>query len=180
MGTANRGKQWQKILQAEFDQIEWHTIVKTDPPVRVFKMLGGARFEGCFSAAGQCDFEGGFRGRHVCLEAKDCAQASFPRAKIREGQWKRLEDANAHGAISGLLLRFAGETADKDQMWLVEFWALKELFHRKASFGHDLVTAENAHRLAYRAIGRGSIGLYGLETALLRIDRRLSQEALRS
>jgi penicillin-binding protein-related factor A (putative recombinase) len=143
-------------------------------------MLGGAKFEGCFSAAGQCDFEGGFKGRHVCLEAKDCHEGAFPKSKIRDGQWKRLEAADRMGSISGLLLRFAGDTADKDQMWLVEFGALRGLFGKKASFQSALVTAENAHRLAYRAIGRGSIGLYGLETALLRIDDRLREDALRS
>jgi len=176
MPTANRGKQWQNILEAEFGEFGDHTIVKTDPPVRVFRMLGGAKFEGCFSAAGQCDFEGGWHGRHVCLEAKDCREAAFPRTKIRQGQWDRLEAAEAQGAISGLLLRFVGETADKDEMWLVEFGALRALFHRKASFRRELVTAENAHRLAYRPLARVSIGLYGLETALLRIDARLRQD----
>lgn len=177
MGSANRGKQWQKILTAEFGEFGDHTIVKTDPPVRVFKMLGGAKFEGCFAAPGQCDFEGGWHGRHVCLEAKDCHEKAFPRSKIRQGQWDRLEAAEAQGAVSGLLLRFAGETADQDQMWLVEFGALRALFWKKASFQSALVTAENAHRLAYRSIGRGSIGLYGLESALLRIDDRLRSES---
>lgn len=180
MAVANRGKQWQKIVEAQLDTMAGHTIVKTDPPVRVFKMLGGAKFEGCFAAPGQCDFEGGFRGRAVCLEAKDCHATAFPRAKIRDGQWLRLETANEQGAISGLLLRFVGESADRDQMWLVEFGALRALFGKKASFQPGLVTAENAHRLVYRPISSKAIGLTGLEQALVRIDDRLSSDRLRS
>ena len=179
MKAANRGKQWQNILSAEFGEFGGHTIVKTDPPVRVFKMLGGAKFEGCFAAAGQCDFEGGFRGVHVCLEAKDCHDGAFPKAKIRDGQWKRLEAARETGAISGLLVRFAGPTADLDEMWLVEFGALKAAFGKRASVPRAALTAENAHRLAYRAIRRGEVGLYGLESALIRIETRLRQDALR-
>lgn len=180
MRAANRGKQWQNILSAEFGEFDGHTIVKTDPPVRVLRMLEKGRFEGCFLSAGQCDFEGCFRGVHACLEAKDCHEPSFPVSKIREGQWKRLEATTRLGGISGLLLRFAGETADRDEMWLVEFGALKAALGRRASVPRAALTAENAHRLAYRAIRRGEVGLIGLESALLRIEARLRQDALRS
>lgn len=178
MKAANRGKQWQGILSAEFAAFGDHTIVKTDPPVRVIKILENGRFEGVFSAAGQCDYEGGFRGRAVCLEAKDCHEPVFLKDRIRTGQWDRLYDTWIQGGISGLLLRFAGATADRDEMWLVEFGAVRYLFQKKARFAPDQVTAENAHRLAYRAISKGAIGVYGLESALIRIDARLSQESL--
>ena len=179
MNKAGRGKQFEAIIQNTLRTFGGHTIVKTDPAVTITKMLDKGLFQGRFKTGGQCDFEGGFQGIHVCLEAKDCHQEVFLKDRIRPGQWDRLYETWQMGAISGLLLRFAGEVADEDRIWLIEFGALRFLYERKARFVPDDIGPHNAYALPYGAAGRGAVILNRLDGTLATVAHRLSSDRLR-
>lgn len=180
MDHANRGKQFENIIENTLKSFGGHTIVKTDPGVAVTAVLGKGEFRARFKAGVQCDYEGGFKGLAVCLEAKDCSTGLFLRDRIRAHQWDRMYDTWQMGGISGLLLRFAGEIAEQDMVWLVEFGALRALFEKKARFDAEALTVENAHALAYGAFGGKSVYFPGLEAELTREAHRLSRMDLRS
>jgi len=181
MDHANRGKQFEKIIENTLESFGAHTIVKTDPPVT---RIGGKDAKGRFTAVhrvgGQCDFEGGFMGLHVCLEAKDCGEDLFLKSRIRTHQWDRLYDTWQMGGVAGVLLRFCGDTADKDAVWLVEFGAVRYLFQGKARIHRGELCAENAHWLAYGAHGGRSVVLPALEGKLRSVATRLVRDNLRS
>lgn len=175
MNRSGRGKQFEAIIQNTLLSFDGHTIVKTDPPVVATNYTKNGTFTGRFKAAGQCDFEGCFRGLHACLEAKDCHEPMFLKDRIRTGQWDRLYETWRIGGLAAILLRFAGEVANDDQMWLVEFGAVRYLFEKRSRFDRDAVTTDNAHALTYSAFGGASVTLAGLEAALLRMAAARSQ-----
>ena len=181
MEHANRGKQFEKIIEHTLETFGGHTIVKTDPPVT---RIGGKDAKGRFTAVhrvgGQCDFEGGFQGLAVCLEAKDCSTAMFLKSRIRTHQWDRLYDTWQMGGISGLLLRFCGEVANDDAVWFLEFGVLRYLFQSKARIARDEILSENAYWLAYGAHGGKSVVLPKMEATLASVAGRLSRDRLRS
>lgn len=180
MENANRGKQFENIIKNTLKTFGGHTIVKTDPPVH---RIGGkdakGRFTAVHGAAGQCDFEGGYMGFAVCLEAKDCTTGLFLKDRIRTGQWDRLYATWAMGGISGLLLRFVGDTADTDMVWLVEFGAVRHLFEKRSRFDMEALTVGNAHALAYGAFEGRTVYLPGLDRTLASVAHRLSSDRLR-
>lgn len=116
-----KGGAFENFISAWLPRVGKGTIKRSDPPVRVFKMEGGARFSGTFLCAGTLDYTGSYRGHHVEFDAKDIAGDRFrftsDRA-IRPGQHQRAlaliqDDVRA----VGLLLRFRGASAAQDQIW---------------------------------------------------------------
>ena len=106
---AKRGRDWEEILEAAFASIAGSTVVGTDPPVAVIKYLRGAnQFIGAFRAKGMCDLEGGWRGTHVCIEAKQVTSGPrFSFGAIRPDQLKRMEAVDASGGLAGVAVRHA-------------------------------------------------------------------------
>ena len=174
MDHANRGKQFEAIIQNTLKSFGGHTIVKTDPGVAITATLGKGEFKARFKAGVQCDFEGGFMGYAVCLEAKDCSNDLFLKDRLKTHQWDRLYDTWQMGGISGVLLRFTGDTADQDICWLVEFGSMWFLFEKKSRIHPNELCLSNAHALLYGARGGRSVYFPALEPALLLVASRLS------
>lgn len=82
--------------------------MKTDPPVGIIRWLNGPQFLGVFRSTGQCDYEGCYRGLHVCIEAKEVREARFNfRSKLKPEQYKRMAATCAAGGVAGVFVRHA-------------------------------------------------------------------------
>lgn len=98
-----RGKDWERDIEKMLVGIPDHVIRLTDPPVvwTPRRMI--------FKTKGMADFEGGYHGIHVCLEAKEIAEARLNfKSKIKDHQVDRLRASRYQGGMSGLLIRFTG------------------------------------------------------------------------
>ncbi len=94
---ANQGRHFEEMLEYAFGQCGPDcTVVKTTAPVKVISWPRGDRrhkgtFTGCFEKKGTCDFEGGFHGIAVCLEAKETSKDHLLWDAIKAHQWDRME-----------------------------------------------------------------------------------------
>ncbi len=99
--------------------------MKTDPPVGIIRWDKGPRFVGVFRSTGQCDFEGCYRGLHVCIEAKEVREARFNfRSKLKLEQYKRMAATHAAGGVAGVFVRHAPANA-KPVSYMLPFAGLR-------------------------------------------------------
>lgn len=110
MSNARSGRWWEDVVAMSLINVEGSTIVPTSPPVRVVRWPGRGKihkgeFIGYFESKGQCDFEGGYRGVHVALEAKRCSTARWNfKGAISDGQKHRMHEVTQWRGIAGVVL----------------------------------------------------------------------------
>jgi len=101
-----RGSEWEAEIARWLEQLNKkqmiHTMRATEAPMRVI------RGRPIRMSKGMLDFEGGWRGIHLALDAKEINEPRFNfRSKIKEHQTERMRACLTTGGASGILVRFA-------------------------------------------------------------------------
>jgi recombination protein U len=134
MNSAKRGREWEDIITRSFKAVLMCSVVKLCAPVRVvrfnkkgFKGRNSGEFTGYFEAKGVCDYEGGYDGAVVCIEAKRTTATRWAFSSIKQHQFDRMMDTFAvHRGIAGVLLAWdhkAGTTA----FFAIDIHAISEM-----------------------------------------------------
>lgn len=111
---ANRGVHWENLLRVAFSRLPQCTVLKVGAPVHVIrwhrksKTGRGGEFIGYFETRGVADFEGGYNGRPVSIEAKETQTPNRwnIKAAVKDHQLQRMCDTYEIGGLAGILLRW--------------------------------------------------------------------------
>ena len=115
---ANRGKQWEGVidaLHALYESMNIALCIRTPPNMKIVKAIKGGQFLAYFEKQGPPDYMIIHNGLPIMAEAKDCAQTRFSFKKIPHHQASRLDCCDAMNGLSVVLLRH-GPTGTK---WVV-------------------------------------------------------------
>ena len=106
MNSAKRGKEWENIIDPSFAIIDNCTVTNMGAPVNVIRFTNRVKglFTGCFTGKGSCDYEGGYQGSVVSIEAKRTKQLTWSFASIKPHQLARMRSTVNMGGIAGVLL----------------------------------------------------------------------------
>ena len=84
-----------------------------------------------FEQKSTVDYIGAIQGIPVCFDAKECAKDTFALANIHEHQVQFMEEFEAQGGISFLLIYYSA----KDLFYYLRFAKLKEFWDRQEMGG---------------------------------------------
>ena len=113
MSSAKRGQEWEDIITPSFAILDNCTVMKMGAPVRVVRFVKrakpgrpakGGEFVGFFEGKGSCDYEGGYAGLVVSVEAKRTKQPRWSFASIKPHQLARMRSTVDMGGVAGVLL----------------------------------------------------------------------------
>lgn len=111
MSSSKIGRAFEDLCTPGFELVGRCTITKCAAPVRVvrynkkkYKSRNTGEFVGFFESKGTCDYEGGYQGVAVSIEAKHTSAARFPFSAIKDHQWVRLTATERMGGMAGVLL----------------------------------------------------------------------------
>lgn len=130
---ANRGMGWQDIVEATIENLPGSSVSKTDPCFKILQNLGRGRFKVQIIRRGRLDFEGGWYGWSVGVDAKETKSASITQGKITPEQRARLAKMTETLCIAGLIVRFKRARASDDEMFAVPWWVCEERKTRHGS-----------------------------------------------
>lgn len=130
-GHANRGLEWQEILETWHDRYRRDrraVIWPTPPRVKVLSRVSATtgQFRACFAGEGPPDYAGIVDGaRPVVFDAKDCAGSRWSLGELQPHQARDLEAAHDRGGLAFVALRFGSGTA-----WVLPWSELGPRFWR--------------------------------------------------
>ncbi|MCP3026633.1 Holliday junction resolvase RecU [Halobacillus sp. A5] len=92
-------------------------INKRPTPVKVMKSKGTKVLSGFYESKSTVDYDGVFKGRAICFEAKSTGERRFPLNNIHQHQMDYLYQADRAGALCFFLIEFR----KMNQVYLVPF-----------------------------------------------------------
>lgn len=95
-----------------------------------------------FEKQSTVDYIGTVQGIPVCFDAKECSVNTFPMMNIHEHQVKFMEDFEAQGGISFLILHFA----HLNEMYYLPFKDVKKFYDRSVNGGRKSFTYDEVDK----------------------------------
>lgn len=182
--NVRRGSELEAVLAAAFDVIPGCTVRKSAPPFKVTSIQGTKKV-GFFEENGMCDFEGGYFGQHVCIDAKRINGAKASRwnikSNLKDHQYSRMRDCQSHGSIAGVILQWdTGATAGADPS--PTFWMpVQYISHLSDDLDIKSVSLDDLRGPVAAAMGIAEIHSMmvagGIRTILTKLRRRSSGES---
>lgn len=95
-----------------------------------------------FDQKSTVDYIGAVQGIPVCFDAKECAVQTFPLQNIHEHQIRFMEEFEAQGGVSFILLHFTGE----DEIFYIPFGDIHRFWQRMEAGGRKSFTYEEVDK----------------------------------
>lgn len=145
---ANRGQAFEELINftnAQYKSKRIALINKRPTPIKVIRSSGNV-INGVFEKKSTVDYDGVYKGKPICFEAKSTNERErFYLSKIEQHQIEYLEQAAANGAICFLLIEFKVF----DEVFFVPFTTIRQYLLQAQSGGKKSIPREDFEYYAY-------------------------------